>query len=101
MLIPDPVSIGWPAKGEPCCIGRLEDHDLTGQFLPGHKIIYNTFEGPAVFRVGVSYTPDRGKYKTLTVILIPDGVLPTEIWEYDGFVLNSEMPRKKVETSKR
>ena len=91
MLIPDPVGIGWPARGEPHCIGRLENHDLAGQFIPGHKIIYNTFEGPAVFRVGVSYTPDRGKYKTLTVILVPDKVLPEEIWEYDGFVRIDEV----------
>ena len=91
MLIPDPVSIGWPARGEPRCIGRLENHDLAGQFIPGHKITYNTFESPAVFRVGVSYTPNRGKYKTLTVILVPDKVLPEEIWEYDGFVRIDEV----------
>ena len=97
MLIPDPVSIGWPKRGEPRCIGRLENHDLAGQFIPGHKIMYNTFEGPAVFRVGVSYTPDRGRYKTLTVILVPDKVLPEEIWEYDGFVLTANLPKKTPE----
>ena len=101
MQIPDPVNIGWPAKGSPRVIGTLEGHDLLGSYIPGHSVVYKTMDGPAEFSVGVSYIPDAPKRQELEVILTPIGILPEEIWECEGFEFTGQKPKERSRPTPR
>lgn len=100
MQIPDPVIIGYPAHEYPRELGLLSGHDLTGSYIPGHRIIFTTMEGEAEFSVNVSYVPSNPKRETLVVILQPKRKLPSDIWDCEGFTKTEEslpLPKKQEE----
>lgn len=88
MKIPDPVIIGYPARGEPRVLGEWSGHGLEGSWIPGQRITC----GEAVFSVNVSYVPANPKRETLVTILQPVAPVPEEFWRKQGVGRESPPP---------
>lgn len=63
--------------------GYYNGPDL-GDHIPGARLAQELMEGTLVFRVGVLFRPDLGKYQRLETILILENWIP-EMFEYSDW----------------
>lgn len=93
MKIPDPVGIGYSARGEPRLVGLLSGHDLPLDMIVGEEIVVRGHR----FGLSVSYVPANPKRETLVPILVPREELAENFW--GGSVKKMVSIKKKFPTS--
>lgn len=61
-----------------------------GHHLPGSRLQQNLIEDTLLFRVGVLFRPDLGKYQRLETILILENWIP-EMFDYEDWSLTADI----------